>query len=557
MESPTYFAKRVSWADSKDDELESQYLIGGRTREGHLKGGGTGNTKSKGFVAFATHLSFLGILVISALLISSFVNSIHHYAFEILSIVGIVVSCVTCVSALLSLCGLYSFDAHSTRLLLMGHLLCWACLLMQVAFGGLIIAYWGTSALPDVLKTSPDQPKAPVFVSVDEHDLQPHHTTSSPSLLAIKSTTHSTKSHSKHHSTNSHSKATTNNHHSTTTTPTEAKLTTASSSILERLSSTQAVITRVLKSALLGQSDEADQLAQSQSAQDRSDHARASASASASASVSTSENTDKISPASGGDSATYVSRTMMGILTISAVVALSWCVMGISAVGWPSGTQLHVIRINLTLCALALFAIGATIETLGIYTLVHPPTALGIAYDDVSSWSVYGASVSALFVVVLSFLLFRLLFVVGKEQELNVLHTRLSRRSAATSSTSTMGPSATTSRAGGVGIVSTRTEHSAVRYQRTLSSLHTVMFVIIPVTAAIITFSIYTYNLALSSVDELAKSQLLLTSSILGFTSPVFNFVTWVTCYQWHRRILDSNDSDIYSKHSHVYEPVL
>jgi len=278
------------------------------------------------------------------------------------------------------------------------------------------------------------------------------------------------------------------------------------------------------------------------------------------------EKTD-ISPGGERSSPSYVSRTMIGILCISAVVALSWCVMGISAVGWPSGTQLHVIRINLTLCALALFAMAAAVETLCIYTLVHPPPVLGIAYDEWSSWSVYASGSCAFLCVLLAAQLARLLIVAGKEQELNVLHTRLSRRSAganssssssalSSSSLSSSSSSSSSSRAR-VGIVSSRAETNATRFQRTLSSLHTAMFVTVPLSIATIVFAVYTYNLALPSIAEAVHSQLLLTSSILSFAAPIFQCVSWVTCYQWHRRILDAHDSDLYSKHTHIYEPVV
>jgi len=272
------------------------------------------------------------------------------------------------------------------------------------------------------------------------------------------------------------------------------------------------------------------------------------------------------SPIHTTDTHSVASRPLIGILSISAVVTLVWCVVGLSAVNWPGITQLRVIKLNATICTLILLGIGLAIETLGIWTLVDTPAALNIAYDDVSSWAVYGVLVSAFFTIILSILLMRLLCIVGQEQELNALHTRLTRRSAATSSSSTFSPvptaAASSSGLGSgvrstVGFISTRAEHNAVKHQKTLSSLHSVMFLSVLITAAIVTFSAFTYNCTLPTIDEEPKSELLLTSSILGFAAPVFNFLTFVTCYLWRRRILDSNDSDIYSKHSHIYEPIV
>jgi len=510
MSSSAYFAKRVSWADgnNESDPVEAEYLIGGRTRgiEGHLKGGGSGNSKSHGFVDFFTHLSFLGILVISALLINSFVNSVHHEAYEILSIVGVVLSCLVCVTALLSLCGLYQFDAHNNHLLLMGHLLSWAMLLMQISYGGLVTAYWGARAMPDILMTSPD---ASPIIFLDTATTTTTATLGGTSLVSL---------------------------------PPIVETNDDAVSPASIITLQHGALDLELISLL-----------------DKGDNNKKGASSTLLLTRQT-----LASPSNSDATHAVASRPLIGILTISAVVTMALCVVGLSAVNWPSITQLRVIKINITLCALILLGIALAVETLDIWTLVDPPAALGITFDDVSAWSVYGALVSAFFTLILAILLVRLLCIVGKEQELNVPHTHLSRRSAATSSSSTFAPMPVTASSSSglgsgvrtsVGIVSTRAEHNAVKHQRTLSSLHTVMFLSVFVTAAIVTFSVFTYNSTLPSIDEQPRSQLLLASSILGFASPVFNFLTFVTCYQWRRRILDSNDSDIYSKHSHKYEP--
>jgi len=420
-----------------------------------------------------------------------------------------VISCLVCTSALLSLCGLYQFDSHHTRLLLFGHMLSWTVLLLQVAYGGLVTAYWGAQAMPDILLASPDTSPL-ILLDTEDAVLDFPATAATLTSVAVPPSFITATKHSQ-------------------------------------------TLSQPLPQQQLPQFKQQSVVAAASRTQQQQQSSTLTSLSTVSAPVP-----DRDHP--------VASRPLIGILTISAVVTLAWCVVGLSAVNWPGITQLRVIKINITLCALILLGIGLAVETLGIWTLVDTPAALAISYDELSAWSVYGAIVSAFLLILLAILLARLLCVVGKEQELNVLHTRLTRRSAATSSSSTFAPvpTAATSSSGlgsgvrtPVGIVSTRAEHNAVKHQRALSSLHTVMFLCVLVTAALLTFSIYTYDCTLPSIDEEPRSELLLTSSILGFASPVFTFLTLVTCYQWRRRILDSNDSDIYSKHSHIYEPIV